>query len=230
MALPRPSSRSCLAMALQTIHTDFEEALLEPTRVFEELATAKTFNSTTDFTTDDPCLLEGILSRIWQTWCRFCRSLLIESCRGTQDVSGLPIAGLHQAISDDHVSGAAIQAGKRRAVTWNVNSLLRREPTWGDVDVLFDIANGLNPANKQTIVGMCTMASPSAKPLQAARNAAAHHNRQSLGELSRHSSAYGTFPITHACESLFWVRTTTNSFLLPQALEELKDAAAFAVL
>jgi hypothetical protein len=58
-------------MALPVVHATFEQELVEPVRVFEELATTKTFTSANDFTTDDLCLLEGILSRIWQAWCHF---------------------------------------------------------------------------------------------------------------------------------------------------------------
>jgi hypothetical protein len=46
----------------------------------------------------------------------------------------------------------------------------------------------------------------------------------------RLSTPYNTFPTNHACQSLFWKETTTGDYLLPQALQELKDAADHAVL
>src|ERR1019366_122037 len=127
--------------------TDFESQLQEPTRVFEELATVKTFTDAGDFTTDDLCLLEGVLSRIWQAWCGFCRETVIESCLGTHDLSGA-IAALPTAQSAAHISAAAIQARKRQTVTWTQqNTTLRLEPTWGSIDALLDIIRGLAPAN-----------------------------------------------------------------------------------
>lgn len=117
-------------MPLANIHASFEGDLMEPTRVFEELATKKTFTDARDFTTDDLCLLEGVLSRIWQAWCRFCRETIMESCVGTTDLSG-PVAGLPTAVSKPHVSAAAVQVKNRQRVTWvGQNTLLRLEPTW----------------------------------------------------------------------------------------------------
>jgi hypothetical protein len=217
-------------MALPVVHATFERELVEQVRVFEELAMTKTFTSSNDFTTDDLCLLEGILSRIWQAWCHFCRQTLIESCLGTQDLSGL-VPPLPVAQSEPHVSSAAIAAKLKRPVTWQQqNTILRKEPTWGDIDVLLDIIQGLAPTNATKLRGMCTIAGAIAKVLQAARNASAHHNQQTLNDLLRLSTPYNTFPTNHACQSLFWKETTTGDYLLPQALQELKDAADHAVL
>lgn len=217
-------------MPLADIHTIFESDLQEPSRVFEELATVKTFGDARDFTTDDLCLLEGVLSRVWQAWCRFCRETIIESCLGTHDLSG-PIAALPSAYSPAHVSAAAIQVKKRNAVTWvQQNTTLRFEPTWGSIDALLDIIHGLAPANAAKLNGMCILASSSAKVLQKARNAAAHHNPQTFAELLQLSTSYTTFPTNHACQSLFWIETTTGDYLFAQAISELKDAAAHAVI
>jgi len=217
-------------MLLRDIQRAFETALLEPVRVFEEIATTKTFSAPSDFTTDDLCLLEGVLSRTWQIWCRFCRSLIMESCRGTQEISGAIVPAIPKAISEDLVSGAAIQAKLGRRITWSrANTILRNEPTWGDVDVLLDIANGLRPGNLAKIISMCTMASSGAKLIQMVRNASAHDNHQSLNGLTRFGTAYAMFPIDHACQALFWVEHTTTNYMLPYALEQLDAAVKYVV-
>ena len=190
----------------------------------------KTFTDASDFTTDDLCLLEGVLSRIWQAWCRSCRETIIQSCLGTNDLSGA-VAALPAALSAAHVSAASIQAKRKQTVTWtNQNTTLRFEPTWGSIDALLDIIHDLAPTNATKFNGMCTLASSGAKVLQAARNAAAHHNPQTLAELLRLSTSYTTFPTNHACQSLFWIETTSSDYLLPQAVQELKDAATHAVI
>lgn len=217
-------------MALATIHASFEASLREPVRVFEELATTKTFRASHDFTTDDLCLLEGVLSRIWQVWCGFCRQVVVDSCLGTSDLAG-PIPALSTAVSDAHVSSAAILAARGRTVTWTgQNTVLRLEPTWGRIDVMLDIISGLAPANAVKLNGMCAVASSSAKVLHAARNSASHNNAQTLAELRRLSSPYSAFAANHACESLFWIEATSGDYLLPRAVQELKDAADFAVI
>jgi hypothetical protein len=218
-------------MSLLAIHSDFENDLIEPFRVYEELATVKTFNSATDFTLDELCLLEGVLSHVWQAWCRFCRRIIMESCQGTQNCSGVAIPAVALAHSDSAVSGAAVSIKRKRKNIWGApNSVLRDEPTWGDVDVLLDIIVGLSPANSVVLTGMCTMAASSAKILQAARNAAAHHNFQTVASLIKLSGPYSVFSISHPCQAMFWLDTLSGNYLLTEAIEGLKDAATFAVL
>jgi hypothetical protein len=106
-------------------------------------------------------MLEGILSHMWQGWCHFCRNLIIESCKGTTDMSGNLFPQLGGALSDQHVSAAAIRIKQRKTPIWgSQNAILRYEPTWGDVDVLSDIIKGTAPANAAALNGMCTLATP----------------------------------------------------------------------
>jgi len=218
-------------MPLANFQVAFETALAGPTAVYEELATTRTFSKAGDFAIHDLCVLEGVLSRVWQIWCDFCRSALIESCMGTTDISGNVIAALPGAASEFHVSAAAIRAKKSQTVSWtHTNSVLRHEPTWGDVDSLLDIIAGISPTNSVQLNGMCTMASKGAKFLQLARNAAAHDNVQNRNELLLNSSAYSTYPIAHSCQALFWTEPTSQQYLISFALEQLRDASVFLVI
>jgi hypothetical protein len=218
-------------MPLGAIQTDFEAGLVDSVRVYEELATTRTFASASDFAHEDLCVLEGLLSHLWQCWCRFSRSLLIESCTGTVDLSGNGFPQVPGASSASAVSGAAIRIRRRQAAIWGApNAVLRLEPTWGDVDALIDIIGGIGPANAAKLTGMCTMAGPSVKIIQAIRNAAAHLNPQSVTEVLRISGPYFTFPITHPCQALFWVERSTGNYLLPDAIEGLSMASMYAVI
>src|SRR5262245_58695041 len=100
------------------------------------------------FTLLDECLLEGLLSRVWQAWCNFARACVVHSCLGATTTSGtvLPLAA---ATSEAHVSSAAIRAkNKANPPFWGAtNTVLRAEPTWGDVDVLNKILTRLQPSN-----------------------------------------------------------------------------------
>jgi hypothetical protein len=218
-------------MPLEGIQSALENGFSESIRAYEELATKKTFGQASDFVHEDICMLEGILSHIWQGWCHFCRDLIIESCTGTTDISGNHFAQVTGALSEQDVSSAAIRIKQRKTPIWGQqNSVLRYEPTWGDVDVLTDIISGTGVANGTTLRGMCTMASPGAKILQRVRNAAAHHNPQTVAELLRISGTYSTFPISHPCQALFWVESTTGKYLLPEALDVLIMASMHAVI
>lgn len=213
-------------MSLDALHASLEVQLARLVTPFEELATTRTFSSSADFSLDEECLLEGVLSRIWQSWNWFCREMVIESCIGTQSLSGA-IPQHPKASSIGNISAAAIRAKQKKFPTWSgtSNIKLRIEPTWGDVDVLLDIVTALNPVNALNLKNVCTLAEPGAKILQTIRNAAAHNNIQTMTSLLRLSPAYNAFSITDPCQALFWIESSSGDFLFLYALEALKDAA-----
>jgi hypothetical protein len=95
----------------------------------------------------DECLLEGLLSHAWQAWNSFCRSCVVSSCMGSLDATGAMVAAHPQALSEQLVSGAAIDAKKKPVVPtyWGTsNTSLRQEVTWGDTDVLQKSCPGYN--------------------------------------------------------------------------------------
>lgn len=188
-------------------------------------------SSSADFTLKDECTLEGLLSRVWQAWCTFCRSCVVESCLGAKNGLGVVVPQHPSAISADYVSGAAIRAkSKGTPPIWGTsNSLLRKEPTWGDVDVLTTIIPLLNPANKTQLLAAFSSGSRSAKALQLIRNASAHHNPQTLSEVNSIRSRYVVFPIKHPIQALYWVDPSSRDFLVNHAIEELLDTGLSAI-
>src|SRR5262245_36051092 len=64
----------------------------------------------TDFTFNDECFLEGLLSRIWQAWGLFCRQCVVHSCLGSTTSKGMVLSAVAGAASEAHVSGAAVRA------------------------------------------------------------------------------------------------------------------------
>jgi hypothetical protein len=178
-------------------------------------ATKSPLNASERFTLLAECLLEGLLSRVWQAWCNFCRSCIIQSCMGTVTGAGNPVAGLPAAISETHVSGAAVRAKQHRQPFLGVpNGVLRIEPTWGDVDILARTLPRLRPTNSAQLLAAFSTGYPSAKALQIIRNAAAHNHAQTLGELHALRSAYVVFPIGHPTHALFWIEHHSSDFLL----------------
>ena len=170
-----------------------------------DFAAAKVqLNSSSNFSVLDECFLEGLLSRVWQAWCKFCRSCVIESCAGTFNGAGVMIAALPDAASEAHVSGAAIRAKtKPNSPYWGVpNTVLRAEPTWGDVDVLVKVLTRLRPVNFSPQLAAFSSGHPSAKALQLIRNGADHSNVQSLHDIQELRSAYVVFPIGHPTHAM----------------------------
>jgi hypothetical protein len=187
-------------------------------------------SSAKDFGVADECLLEGHLSRIWQAWGAFCRSCVCQSCIGVVDGNGAPVAPHPSAASEDHVSSAVIRAKKNAHPFWgSSNTILRLEPTWGDTDVLVTVIPRIQPSNQGQLLAAFSQAHRSAKTLQTIRNAAAHHNFQTLAEVKLFQSNYLSFPITHPVQALGWVEPSSSDFLVIHVLEELREAALIAI-
>ena len=219
-------------MPLLAVWTELGNELDRFSTHFRNFASARpSITSASHFTTADECLLEGLLSRTWQAWGRFWRSCIFESCLGTTDGTGASVAARPQAASEAHVSGAAIRA-KSTGVppTWGkVNTNLRLEPTWGDVDVLATIVPRLSPANQGQLLAAISAGHQSAKALQLIRNAAAHHNAQTMADVQSIQSAYIVFAITHPTQALYWIEPTSRDFLILHAVEELRDSGLAAI-
>lgn len=187
-------------------------------------------NSSTQFSVLDECILEGLLSRIWQTWGGFCRTCVIHSCLGTVDASGVIVPRLASAESEAHVSGAAIRAKQSKRPYWDTpNEALRLEPTWGDVDVLTKVLTALRPDNFAQMLAAFSSGYSSVKALQLIRNCAAHNHIQNLAEVETLRSSYIVFPITHPTQAMFWVEPQSTDFLITHAIDDLKGAALTAV-
>ncbi len=217
-------------MALHAAWTRLEGDLNLLTTSLRNFASTKPLVRSSDFTFLDECLLEGLLSRAWQAWSLFCRTCVIESCVGTTDGAGVAIVGLPDAISADHVSGAALRAKHGRMPCWGPpNAILRLEPTWGDVDVLSKIISLLRPANFAKMLAAFSSGSPCAKAIQAIRNGTAHNHVQNLADIDKLRSAYLVFPIGHPTHALFWIEPQSQDFLVTHAIDELKDAGLAAI-
>ena len=201
-------------MALTSVWTAFEQELDSQSAYIRGFAAAKTLSGSSDFSYLDECLLDGLLSRVWQTWCDFCRRCVIESCVGTTNANGTMIVGLPSAASEAHVSGAAIKAKKAQTGPfWGApNALLRNEPTWGDIDVLVKVLTRLSPNNSANMLAAFSSSHPSAKALQLIRNAAAHNHSQNMNEVLTLRSSYVVFPITHPIQALFWTEPVSKDF------------------
>ena len=183
------------------------------------------------FSLQDECLLEGILSRIWQSWGAFCRTCVVESCMGTVNGSGAAVAALPGASTAEHVSAAAIRAKSSAAPpTWtSQNYLLRYEPTWGDANVLGTIIPRLGAANAGQMSAAFSSGHRSVTTLQVIRNAAAHTNNQTMSSVQGLRSMYLVFPVTHPTHALFWVEPVSRNYLVFEAIDSLQDTGFTAI-
>jgi hypothetical protein len=220
-------------MSLQPILTTMSDMFDECTsEISVFLANKRTsIVASSDFTIGDECLLEGVLSRAWQGWGNFCRSIVVTSCLGTTTSNGVAVPAHPDAHSEQHVSGAAKRAKDTATPpTWGkINALLRHEGTWGDTDLLATILPRMAVPRTSELLAAFSQANDSAKALQTIRNAAAHNNFQTLQEVNNLSSKYVAFRITHPIQALFWTVPSSGDYLLREALDDLKDNASIAI-
>ena len=218
-------------MSLYLAWTNLCNELDTHTNHLRQFCASRSITSSADFSLHDEYFLEGALSRLWQAWCYFCRACIIDSCVGTTDGNGGIVAALPQATSHEHVSKAAILAKKNPSPPyWGAtNNILRHEPTWGDADLLIKIIPRLQPTNQGQLMAAFSQGHSATKALQLIRNASAHDNIQTRGELQALWSKYVIFPITHPTQCLYWKESNSNDYLIFYALDELRDAGMAAI-
>jgi len=136
-------------------------------------------------------LTEVLISDIWQSWCHFSRELFFNSCRGSTARNGEIIAPLSGDHSWERLAYIGKQASQNRNPTPNghISFAIRKEPTWGDLDVFTKILSKVKPDNHQTLLTSYGSFS-SLKHLQIVRNSCAHKNVETMAVISGLSSSY----------------------------------------
>lgn len=190
-----------------------------------------TISGAADFSLADELFLEGALSRCWQVWCVFCRSVICQSCLGTTNANGAIITAHVEALTEAHVAGAAKKAkSKPKPPIWgSVENMLRKEITWGDTDVLATILPLMAPQNAGQLLAAFSQAHRSAKDMQTIRNAAAHSNAENLATVITLSSRFVTYHVTHPVQALFWTEPSSGNFIVLDMIEDLRDNAFIAI-
>lgn len=173
---------------------------------------------------------EVLLSDIWQCWNHFTRSLIFSSCRGSIARDGTVIQERVGNNEWKRLSYESKQGAYNKVTTNNghANFKIRLEPTWGDLNLVPNIVNALNPNNKNQII-MAYGSFARLKDLQLVRNACAHKNVETITDLSILSSRYNTGKIQNA-PSLAWstVNGTTSDMAIELWLYEMNMIADIA--
>jgi len=158
--------------------------------------------------------LEGLISQTWQSWCHFCRSVVIDSCRGSITAGGQVIARANPAWSD-----AGRVAYEARCIVLNqlprpgtrLSSIRAERITWGDVDKLVDVVAGLRPANHAQLLSGFGGGLPGPKHLQVVRNASAHISQENASEVKRLAASYYGPSLRHPIDLSTWLTLTSRN-------------------
>lgn len=174
--------------------------------------------------------LEGALSDAWQAYCSFVRYVLIRSATGTVSSVGMVLPASVVPATWQRVSHISLRAAKGTSPQPGVvNSVLRKEPTWGDSSKIVDIVNALAPANGLTLKGNFAGGLVGPKHCQIVRNACAHKNTQTNAEVRALASRYLVLAYKEPTDAMLWKVPVTNEYAFLSWIDDMKDIAAGVV-
>lgn len=130
-------------------------------------------------------LSETLLSDIWQTWCSFSRILILRSVRGTIALDSSIVSGRRGDNSWRRICYEGSNAARNRRITSSGHNrfLIRNEITWGDVGQFISAVQYLAPANSMRLLTAYGLPFDGIKHMQKVRNACAHKNVETLGDI-----------------------------------------------
>jgi len=143
---------------------------------------------------------DGCVVSLWDSWNRFMRALLLSSCSSVQitGASGhlyCPALALTEAQAVTHL----VQVSRSRS---NSVRSMAGEPSWYDLNAIYDMTQELQLANSQQIVTAVTssavslgagfVASNPIEEIRAIRNFIAHKGNSSLSRARRYMSSHVT--------------------------------------
>lgn len=178
---------------------------------------------------DRSAVQEGLVSNIWQSWGNFCRDVLISSAKGTTTQGGIPVSSPHSALTSAEIKYFAMMLARKQTVK-NIRASRgsHEEPTWGDVNKITLIANGLGLTNANTLAGAFS-AAQTIKDLQTCRNASAHFNETTVAEVRALSTRYNADFLFHPSDLIHWVDIGTKDFLWRSWIDEMDIISELAI-
>lgn len=208
------NSRKRLIIRLQILDSAFDRHIVAPN-----------YNRSLDKFS----LQEGYVSALWQSWCRFCRELLIYSAQGAITHGGTPTSSPYSGRSEMEISYVAKQISLRKSVTC-IKSLSAsyQEHTWGDVNKALMVAAGIGCTNNNDILQGISGCSR-IKDLQVCRNASAHICADTINEVNLAKVRYLDNSFKHPSDMISWIDPATRDFLWKSWVDEMDLASDFAI-
>lgn len=171
---------------------------------------------------------EGLISALWQSWCSFCRTVIIESAIGTTDGKGNQIVSQYAGRTEPEIAYIAkvlAEGGTVRKIKAVKGS--HQEPTWGDLNKISRIATGIGPTNESQLLTAFGIGS-TLRDLQLCRNACAHINADLINEIGKAKVRYSDTRVLHPSDFIFWIDPNTKNFVWKSWIDEMElisDAA-----
>ncbi|RYF49463.1 MAG: hypothetical protein EOO38_07835, partial [Cytophagaceae bacterium] len=123
---------------------------------------------------DRTAIREGLISALWQSWCRFFRSVVLTSAAGGITSAGARLTCTFGSIPESHLLFVAKQLAVGAGIT-TIKAIAgsHLEPTWGDINKAILIVSGMGLSNSPQLLSALSLAT-AVPDLQICRNATAH--------------------------------------------------------
>ena len=172
---------------------------------------------------EDLMFLEGMVSSLWQHWSLFCRRVIFSYALGCTTRTGNEIPSSVTPRTWERVSYIAWRANSGGSIQPMIlNTILRKEPTWGDVEKMQTIVRILIPSNAGHLVSCFGSVFHGPKHLQIVRNAASHRNFQTFNDVKKLRNYYNSKPMRHPAEVVIWTEPISNGFVFMDWAEEIR--------
>ena len=171
----------------------------------------------------------AILSEMWQSWCRFCYSIVLASCRGTNNRDGTIVPPRAAENSRGRVAYEVYEYARGRIPRKNNRfRYLSQEPTWGDVNMLLRALPDLGLSNSAKLITAFGISTQSPSHLQIVRNACYHLNSETIGQVRSIQPFYIGRVNRHPYELMWCLESVTRSDAVYFWIDELEIIAALA--
>lgn len=190
----------------------------------EDIFTEWVVSAPPRLTESDVMFLEGLVSHLWQHWSMFCRRVVFLSALGCVTRSGKVIAACVAPPVWERVSYVAwrIHSGAKTLDPVAVNTDLKREPTWGDVQKVQNIVAAIPLSNAAHLVSCLGSVSRGPVDVQRVRNAAAHRNEQTFASVKGLNLYYNAKRLYHPIEVVTWTEPASRDFAFIAWIDEMR--------
>jgi hypothetical protein len=207
---------------MDVLYFRFMRRMANSEKRFNEILTLKSSSTTAD----NWARIETLVNHSWQNWGLFCRQLIMTSALGGTTRGGVVIPACIAPPDWKRVSYIASCAFSRNPVKpIKTNSLMKKEPTWGNVDKLADIINELATANSSVLLPALSIASRSSSHMQVVRNCTAHMCGETFNLVKLIRPYYNVSTLRHPCDAAFWIDPNNGLFAFTSWLEDLRQSA-----
>lgn len=169
-------------------------------------------------------LQEGLISGLWQTWCIFCREVLMGSLTGGVTTKGVNVTSIYSTYSDRELVNICRKFADNKPLG-TVNPVAAHvEMTWGDKSKLHPMITLFAPQNQATLLSALSGVYYLVD-LQKIRNANAHITSFTMSDVISCKVRYSDTKFRHPSDSMYWIDPVTRDYLWKTWVEEMEIVA-----